>query len=82
MMQGFGFERYFYAMAAIAVISAIIILVGAIMVYNQPSKAPTWGALILASSILSLLGMGGFFFGAILGVVGGILALTWRQAKN
>lgn len=49
------------------------------MIYNQPSKTSTWGALILAFSIVSLFGMGGFFFGAILGVVGGILALTWKK---
>jgi len=77
MMQGFGFGGgWFYGMAAIGTVSGIIILVGAIMIYNQPAKASTWGALIL-------FGMGGFFFGAILGVVGGILALTWRtQARQ
>jgi len=84
MMQGFGFGGgWFYGMAAIGTVSGIIILVGAIMIYNQPAKASTWGALILAFSIVSLFGMGGFFFGAILGVVGGILALTWRtQARQ
>jgi hypothetical protein len=39
------------------------------MVYNQPAKASTRGVLVLAFSILSPFGMGGFFVGAILGVV-------------
>ena len=50
------------------------------MIYNQPAKATAWGALILAFSILSLFGMGGFYFGAILGVVGGALAITWKPS--
>ncbi len=86
MMHGFGLGGGgFYGLAAIGIVSGIIILVGAIMIYSQPAKASTWGALILAFSIVSLFGMGGFFFGAILGIVGGILALTWhtqtRQAN-
>jgi len=80
MMRGFGFGGgWFYGLAAIGIVSGIIILVGAIMLYNQPASSSTWGALILAFSIVSLFGMGGFFFGAILGVVGGILALTWKK---
>lgn len=80
MMHGFGFGGgWFYGLAAIGIVSGIIILLGAIMVYNQPAKSSTWGALILAFSIVSLFGMGGFFFGAILGVVGGILALSWKK---
>jgi hypothetical protein len=80
MMHGFGFGGgLFYGLAAVGILSGIIILVSAIMIYNLPAKATTWGALILAFSIVSLLGMGGFFFGAILGVAGGILALTWKK---
>jgi len=79
MMHGFGFGGgWFYGLAAIGIASGIVVLVGAIMVYNQPAKASTWGALILAFSIVSLFGMGGFFLGAILGVMGGILAITWK----
>jgi hypothetical protein len=79
MMRGFGSGGWFYGFAVIGVISGIIILVGAIMVYNQPSKAPTCGALILAFSIAGFFAMGGFFLGAILGMLGGILALTWKS---
>ena len=81
MMHGFGFGGgWFYGLAAIGIASGIIVLVGAIMIYNQPAKASTWGAIILAFSIVGILGMGGFFFGAILGVVGGALAITWRPS--
>lgn len=79
MMQGYGFGGWFYGMAGIGLVAGIIILIGAIMVYTQPSKASTWGALIVIFSILSLFGMGGFFLGGILGVVGGILAMTLNK---
>lgn len=80
MMQGFGFGgAWSYGLGAIGILSGIIILAGAVMVYNRPAQASTWGTLVLVFSIVSLFGMGGFFFGAILGVVGGILALTWKK---
>ena len=79
MMHGFGFSGgWFYGLAIVGIVSALVIILGAIMIYNQPSGKATWGALILAFSIVCFLGMGGFFLGAILGVIGGILALTWR----
>jgi hypothetical protein len=78
MMQGFGYGGWFYGAAAIGLVSGIVILTGAAMIYVLPSKAPTWGLLVLIFSIISFFGMGGFFIGAILGTIGGILALTWH----
>ncbi len=80
MMHGVGFGGgWFYGLGAIGVISGIVILVASIMLYERPAQASTWGTLVLAFSIISFFGMGGFFLGAILGVVGGILALTWKK---
>ena len=81
MMGGYG-SGWFYGLAAIGLISGVIVLVGAAMIYNNPGKVAGWGALILAFSIVSLFGMGGFFIGAILGVVGGILSLTWKPEQG
>ena len=81
MMQGFGFGGWHYALAAIGLVSGVIILVGAIMIYTQSTNVSTWGALILAFSVVSFFGMGGFFVGAVLGAVGGILAITWKQRQ-
>jgi hypothetical protein len=66
---------------AIAVISAIAIGIGAILIiggyliYRKPESAGKWGVAILVASIVGLFGMGGFFIGPILGIIGGILAL-------
>ncbi|MDG7006626.1 MAG: hypothetical protein JRN06_00110 [Nitrososphaerota archaeon] len=83
MMQGFGYGGWwFYGAAGIGLIAGIAVLVGAIMIYARPSKAPTWGLLVLIFSILSFFGMGGFFIGAILGVVGGVLAMVWKPGAT
>lgn len=81
MMGGYG-SGWFYGLAAIGLISGVIVLAGAVMIYNNPGKASGWGTLILAFSIVSLFGMGGFFIGAVLGVVGGSLALTWKPDQG
>ncbi len=83
MMGGFGLAgAWFYVLTVIGVVAGIMILVGAIMVYNRPARGSSWGALILVSSIVSFLGMGGFFLGAVLGVVGGVLAMTFRLPQG
>jgi len=69
---------------AIAVISAIaigtgaILIIGGYLIYRKPESAGKWGVAILVASIVGLFGMGGFFIGPILGIIGGILALTKR----
>ncbi len=79
MMGGLGFGGgWWYGLVALGIVSGAAILVGAVMIYSQPGRTPTWGAVILVFSIVSLLGMGGFFLGAILGFIGGILSLTWK----
>lgn len=70
---------WFYGLGAIGTLSGIIVLVGAVMMYSRPIQTATWGALIVAFSVVSFFGMGGFFIGAISGLAGGILALTWKK---
>ena len=82
MMQGFGSGDWIYFSVIVGLISGIMILVSAMMVYVRPSRISTWGGMIVAFSVLSLFGMAGFFFGGILGVLGGILALTWQRNRK
>ena len=72
----------------LGLISGIIVLISAIMLNIRPGEAThgmracctMWGTMILIFSIVSLFGgsMGGFLIGAILGIVGGALALSSR----
>lgn len=77
MMQGIG--GWFYGFAVIGIAAGVLVLFGAVMMYDRPRQVSTWGALVLVFSAISLFGAGGFFVGAVLGIVGGILALTWKE---
>ena len=65
-------------MGLFGLISGVIVLVSAIMLLTNPSRWKTWGVLVLVFSVMSFLGLGGFIVGALLGIVGGILALRWK----
>jgi len=78
---GFGFggiAALLIGLAVVAIILGLLVLVGAIMLRSHPESAKTWGVLIIVFSLISFIGGGGFYIGAILGLVGGILALVWR----
>ena len=83
-MMGFGPGPLwiFGGMILLGLISGIIVLVSAIMVKRRPSEYNTWGVLILVFSVLSFFGFGGFFIGAILGIVGGALVLSWKPGQT
>lgn len=81
MMGGFGPVWVFGGISVIAVsiigiVSAVIVIYGAFAVRDRPGARTTWGALILAFSLISLLSLGGFLVGAVLGILGGILAMV------
>ena len=59
----------------IAIIFAVLILVGAYLIYS-PGKEVAGGVIVLVFSILSIIVGGGFFAGFILGIVGGALGLA------
>lgn len=79
MMPWYASGSWFYGVLAIGVLAGIVVLIGAIMLYARPAQSSTWGILILVFSSLALFGMGGFFLGAILGAVGGALALVGQR---
>ena len=75
MMMGFA-----PALTIVGLASGTLVILGSVMLYQRPAENQVWGAIILAFSILSILGgMGGFIVGLVLGLVGGVLGLTWRK---
>lgn len=56
---------------------AVVLFSGAMLGTNQ-SQRTLWGTLILVFSVLSIFGTGGFVVGAVLGIAGGAMALTWK----
>lgn len=79
MMDDVGFP---YAMLdglmLVSLVSGILVIVGAVMIDIHPSQSRTWGIIMLIFSIVSFVGMGGFLIGAVLGIAGGALALSWK----
>lgn len=80
VIAGFGFGglgAILIIFGVIALLFGLVVLYGAMQLKNRPETAKTWGILILIFSLISFIGGGGFYIGAILGLVGGILALVW-----
>ncbi len=67
-------------LVAFGIASGIMVILGAVMLYTRSAENHLWGAIILAFSLVSILGsMGGLLVGLVLGMLGGILALTWTD---
>lgn len=85
MMGGYGFYGFGYGsgwmigLSLAGLVSGIIVVIGAIMLNVRPAEHITWGIIVLIFSIVSFTGMGGYFIGAILGIAGGALALSYRS---
>jgi len=83
MMGGFGFPGGFMmGLPLVGLVSGIVVIIGAIMLSAQPSTHMTWGSIILAFSVVSFMGMGGFWIGALLGIAGGALAISTRTPQK
>jgi hypothetical protein len=48
------------------------------MMYKIPSKIRIWGAFVIVFSVLSILEMGGFLIGGVIGLIGGVMAIAHR----
>ena len=68
---------FMMVLAIIGVIFGIIIIIVDILMVQKGKKVPG-GVIILVLSVISLAGGGGFFIGAILGIIGAILILIYK----
>ncbi len=83
MGQGFGMMGYGFGMLAIVgLIFGAIVIISAYMLNSKPQEHTTWGTLIVIFSVISIFGSaGGFGVGLILGIIGGVLAITWKPLE-
>ncbi len=65
--------------ACSGLISGLVVLGSGIMLRIHPEQSTVFGVLILVFSVLSFFGSGGFVIGAILGIIGGIMTLSWKR---
>jgi hypothetical protein len=94
-MMGYGYSGYgngygvtnrsgFGLFGVLGLVFGVIVIVSAIMLNSRPQEHSTWGVLIVIFSVLSIFGgaMGGLGAGLILGIVGGVLAITWKTTQT
>jgi hypothetical protein len=92
-MMGYGYSGYGYGptsglgfglFGVLGLVFGVIVIVSAIMLNSRPMEHSTWGVLIVIFSVLSIFGgaIGGLGVGLILGVVGGVLAITWKTTQT
>jgi hypothetical protein len=69
-------------LGGIAIVFGIIIIIGAVLIYNQMEVAG--GTIVIIFSLLSIIVGSGWLIGLIFGVIGGILALLkkWISRGN
>lgn len=67
----------FFGIMGIGCGSAVII--GAMMMNRRLGNVRVWALVILVFSVLSFIEMGGFIIGAILGIIGSMMALTTKR---
>jgi glucan phosphoethanolaminetransferase (alkaline phosphatase superfamily) len=73
---------FFTGLSLIAVICGVIIIMAAILLQVQPHQHNIWAAVIIVASIVSFVGMGGYFIGAVLGIVGGAFQLAIKPNRT
>lgn len=76
---GFGLGAgILIGLAVVAIILGVLVLVFALRLKSNPASAKTTGILIIVFAVISFAGGGGFYIGAILALIGGILAVIWH----
>ncbi len=69
---------FFTAVSIASFVCGVIVLMSALVLRIHPQEHVLWGAVIMAFSAISFVGMGGYFVGAGFGIIGGALALTYK----
>ncbi len=74
-------NSFLAGISVVSLVCGVIMLIGAVMLKVDPHQSTLWAIVIIVFSLVSFVGMGGYFIGAILGVVGGAFVLVTRQTN-
>lgn len=55
--------------------TGIAVVMTSFMLRMRPQEAKRWGVMLIILSAMSILGLGGFFIGMALGIIGGVLSI-------
>jgi hypothetical protein len=65
-------------LGALGILFGLIDVALGVVMFIKPGLSKILGAVVLVVSLASIVSLGGFFLGLILGLVGGIMALIWK----
>jgi hypothetical protein len=70
--------------AVILILSGILVLVSAVVMSFRSHQYPAWGTIIIVFSVTGLFAGGNFLtgVGSVLGIIGGLLAITYKTASR
>lgn len=71
-----------YKLTAAGLIFGALVLLGALLLRSHPASKKRWGILIIMFSIPSVVTGGGFVIGFILGIIGGVSALSRKPGMQ
>jgi len=63
------------------IVPGILVIIGSLLLYVNPQHRTGWSLVILIFSIMSILSLGGFIVGLVLGIIGGALGLRWKPGQ-
>jgi hypothetical protein len=69
---------FFTAVSVVSLVCGVIVVMSALVLRVHPQEHFMWGAVIVVFSAISFVGMGGYFVGAVFGIIGGAIALTYK----
>jgi hypothetical protein len=78
----YGSTAFLAVASLVGLVCGVIVIIGAAMLRVRPQEHVMWGTLILIFAAISFVGMGGFFIGAILGIIGGAFAVSYRPKAS
>ena len=79
---GGGQFGFFSVLSFFGLFSGAIMILGAVMLRARPQDHFIWGVIVLVFALVSFVDMGGYFIGAILGIIGGALALNYHPGSG
>jgi bacteriorhodopsin len=73
-----GSTEFMAVISIVGLVSGVIMVIGAAMLRAYPQEHAMWNTVILIFSVISFVGMGGFFIGTVLGIIGYAFAISYR----
>ncbi|MEM2802966.1 MAG: hypothetical protein QXV24_01480 [Nitrososphaerota archaeon] len=75
-MMAWPFTGMMAFVSILGIVAGALLILGGLMIRVNPKDTQLWGIIILIFSIIGFLSGGGFLIGSIIGLIGGIIAIT------